>query len=179
MATRPRNSSDPMTVVGSGNIQVGGDLHVTQILLPTSTLGERGAARKLSTPERQQLAIWADEVVDAEVGLISAKIVRASLNEYVGVKSVAEMTADMYVRASVYLQGWISCASGASLSHEACVAQVLRMWAIVPSLRGITNDFCRAEFQQELLKNMTIWELRTTMAFVMTKWQQHWELRNA
>jgi hypothetical protein len=61
------------------------------------------------------------------------------------------------------------------MSNEASIAQVMRMWNAVPALRGITLEFTRGTFQRELLKNMTTWELRTTLSFTMAKWQTFWE----
>lgn len=173
-----------MHASGSSIIQVAGDYSVTQILYQQPGRNNEAAAgeqpaTKLGSEERTQLAIWTDEVVQAESGLVPAKIVRSALNSYLGVKGVDHMTPEMFGRASIFLQGWKSCAAGRELSLDATIAQILRMWAIVPGLRGTVTDFTRATFQREMLKGMTTWELRTTLSFCMTKWQAYWEQRNA
>jgi hypothetical protein len=59
------------------------------------------------------------------------------------------------------------------------IAQVMRIWAIVPHVKVATLEFSRTNFNREMLRNMTAWELRATLAFAMTKWQSYWEARNA
>lgn len=168
---------------GSNIIQIHGDFSITQILQSAQAACNEGAPEsdqtKLSPEERAQLAIWTEEVVQAESGLVHSKIVRASLNAHLGVKNVGEMTAEMFNRATIFLQGWKSCALGRDLSPEATIAQILRMWTIVPGLRGTILEFTKFAFQREMLKSMTTWELRATLAYSMTRWQAYWEQRNA
>ncbi|NVE25675.1 hypothetical protein [Burkholderia glumae] len=166
-----------MSASGFGIIQVAGDLSITQVL--QSGAPPLDVVERLSREERAQLSAWAEEVVAAEAGLVTTKLVRASLNTYLGVKSVDEMNADMFPRATVYLNGWRNCAFGRELSIDAIIAQVMRIWTIVPHVKTATLEFSRANFNRELLRNMTAWELRATLAFAMTKWQSHWEARNA
>jgi len=184
MESKVQQSDGAMSATGSRNVQVQGDFSVTQILyvLPQAANGSEAAEThepRLTQEERAQLAIWADEVVQAESGLVSSKIVRAALNAHVGVKSVTGMTAEMFGRATVFLQGWKNCAAGRDLSPDAMIAQILRMWTIVPGLRGTILEFTKAAFQREMLKGMSTWELRTTLAYSMTRWQSYWEQRNA
>lgn len=63
-------------------------------------------------------------------------------------------------------------------SDGAMSAKVLRVWTIVPGLRGTIVEFTKSEFQREMLKGMSTWELRATLAFSMTRWQAYWEQRN-
>jgi len=167
-----------MLATGSGIIQVAGDLSVVLTAAPTE-LGQDTAAAKLSQEERLQLSVLTDEVVAAEAGLVTAKVVRSALNAHIGVKTVAAMTSADFPKATLYLSGWKACAAGKEISSDAAVAQVLRMWAIVPGLRGTVTEFTRATFQREMLKGMSPWELRTTLSYCMTKWQAYWEQRNA
>lgn len=159
--------------VGSGHVQIGGIVIINGYEV-TPVQGARVGDQLLNPDQRAELTHLAEEIVQAEGGIITTKLVRASLNDYIGVGSVTEMTADCFERAVVYLTGWRNCAAGKELSQEASIAQILRMWAIVPGLRGVTNDFARATFGFSMLKNMTAWELRSTLAFVMAKWQNHW-----
>lgn len=110
---------------------------------------------------------------------MSTKIVRGALNAYLGVKSVDEMTPDMVQKAGVFLNGWRNCAFGRELSADAMVAQVLRIWTTVPHVKTATMEFTRTNFNREVLRTMTAWELRSTLAYAMIKWQSYWEARNA
>ncbi|MCG5260404.1 hypothetical protein EM868_00355 [Cupriavidus gilardii] len=184
MEVGSKHEPGAMHATGSGIIQVAGDYSVTQILYQqaagnSDTAENDPPATRLTPEERTQLAIWTDEVVQAESGLVSARIVRSALNSYLGVKGVDYMTPDMFGRASIFLQGWKSCAAGRELSSDASIAQILRMWVIVPGLRGTVTEFTRATFQREMLKGMSPWELRTTLSYCMTRWQAYWEQRNA
>ncbi|WP_080484176.1 hypothetical protein [Burkholderia cenocepacia] len=176
MATKSEKTLDTMSASGFGIIQVAGDLSITHVVQRDQPQVVEVA--RLSRVERGQLSSMAEEVVAAESGLISTKLVRASLNAHLSVKSVEEMTADMFPRATVYLNGWRNCAFGRELSIDAMVAQMLRIWAIVPHLKTSTLDFTRTNFNREVLRNMTVWELRATLAFAMTKWHSYWEARN-
>lgn len=178
MTTQSTKDVASMSAMGNHIIQVGGDLSVTNVVMQ-ALQQETPVEPKLSREERSQLRAWADEVVAAEQGSVTTKIVRGALNAYLGVKSVEEMTPDMIPRAGVFLNGWRNCAFGRELSTDAMVAQVLRIWSIVPHLKATTMEFTRAHFNREVLRSMSIWELRTTLAFAMTKWQMYWEARNA
>ncbi|VVD68764.1 hypothetical protein [Pandoraea commovens] len=163
-----------MTAMGSNIIQVSGDLSVTNIVVQRAKATSVG---KLSRQERGQLSAWAEEVVTAEHGCVSSKIVRGALNSYLGVQSVEGITPDMIPKAAIFLNGWRNCAHGRELSNDAMVAQVMRMWGIVPLLKMPTIEFARANFNNELLRDMTVWELRATLAFTMTRWNSYWEAR--
>ncbi|HHV7519315.1 TPA: hypothetical protein ACUNF5_000749 [Burkholderia orbicola] len=177
MATKSGKTLGTMSASGFGIIQVAGDLSITQVLQSDAPPAE--VVERLSREERAQLSAWAEEVVAAEAGLVTTKLVRASLNAHLGVKSVDEMIADMFPRANVYLTGWRNCAFGRELSNDAMIAQVMRIWAIVPHVKVATLEFSRTNFNREMLRNMTAWELRATLAFAMTRWQSYWEARNA
>ncbi|WP_322037224.1 hypothetical protein [Burkholderia cepacia] len=177
MATKSTKPLGIMSASGFGIIQVAGDLSITQVLQPDAPPAD--AVERLSREERAQLSAWAEEVIAAEAGLVTTKLVRASLNSHLGVKSVEEMVSGMFPRANVYLNGWRNCALGRELSIDAMIAQVMRIWAIVPHIKTVTLEFTRTSFNREVLRNMTIWELRATLAFAMTKWQSYWEARNA
>ncbi len=166
-----------MSASGFGIIQVAGDLSITQVLQQDQAAVIE--VPRLSREERSQLSALTEEVVAAESGLISARLVRASLNLHLGVKSVEEMTADMFPRATVYLNGWRNCAAGRELSLDAMIAQMMRIWAIVPHLKTSTLEFTRTHFSREVLRNMSVWELRAALAFTMAKWSSYWEARNA
>ncbi len=166
-----------MSASGFGIIQVAGDLSITQVLQQDQAAVIE--VSRLSREERSQLSALTEEVVAAESGLISARLVRASLNLHLGVKSVEEMTADMFPRATVYLNGWRNCAAGRELSLDAMIAQMMRIWAIVPHLKTSTLEFTRTHFSREVLRNMSVWELRAALAFTMAKWSSYWEARNA
>ncbi|MBN6732752.1 hypothetical protein [Burkholderia multivorans] len=178
MTTASEKNVAAQTAMGSHIIQVSGDLSVTNIVMQ-QPLEQMPAVVKLSRQERAQLAAWAEEVVAAEQGNVSTKVVRGALNAYLGVKSVDEMTPDMVQRAGVFLNGWRNCASGRELSTDAMVAQVLRIWTTVPHVKTATIEFARANFNREVLRTMTAWELRSTLAYAMVKWQAYWEARNA
>ncbi|WP_175682555.1 hypothetical protein [Burkholderia cenocepacia] len=177
MATKSGKTLGTMSASGFGIIQVAGDLSITQVLQSDAPPAE--VVERLSREERAQLSAWAEEVVAAEAGLVTTKLVRASLNTHLGVKSVDEMVADMFPRATVYLNGWRNCAFGRELSIDAMIAQVMRIWTIVPHVKAATLEFSRTNFNREVLRNMNVWELRATLAFAMTKWQSYWEARNA
>ncbi|WP_342320483.1 hypothetical protein [Burkholderia pseudomallei] len=177
METKLAKALSTMSASGFGIIQVAGDLSITQVVHQDQD--EKPEVKRLTKEERVQLSTFTEEVVAAEMGLVSAKLVRASLNAYLGVRSVEDMTAEMFNRASIYLNGWRNCASGRELSIDAMVAQVMRIWTIAPPVKVATLDFTRANFSREILRNMTVWELRATLAFAMAKWQSYWEARNA
>ncbi|MCO8643863.1 hypothetical protein KGP93_11180 [Burkholderia multivorans] len=177
MATKSTKPLSSMSASGFGIIQVAGDLSITHVLQQDQAAVIEVA--RLSREERSQLSALTEEVVAAESGLVSARLVRASLNLHLGVKSVEEMTADMFPRATVYLNGWRNCAAGRELSIDAMVAQMMRIWAIVPHLKTSTLEFTRTHFSREVLRNMTVWELRAALAFTMAKWSSYWETRNA
>ncbi|WP_246185843.1 hypothetical protein [Pandoraea iniqua] len=165
-----------MTAMGSNIIQVSGDLSVTNIVVQQAK-AKSPSIGKLSRQERGQLSAWAEEVVTAEQGSVSSKIVRGALNAYLGVQSVEGITPDMIQKASIFLNGWRNCAQGRELSNDAMVAQILRMWGIVPHIKMPTIEFARTNFNSELLRDMTMWELRATLAFTMTRWGSYWEAR--
>ncbi|HGL4259472.1 MULTISPECIES: hypothetical protein [Burkholderia cepacia complex] len=177
MATKSTKALSSMSASGFGIIQVAGDLSITQVLQQDQAAVIE--VPRLSREERSQLSALTEEVVAAESGLISARLVRASLNLHLGVKSVEEMTADMFPRATVYLNGWRNCAAGRELSLDAMIAQMMRIWAIVPHLKTSTLEFTRTHFSREVLRNMSVWELRAALAFTMAKWSSYWEARNA
>ncbi|VWC95691.1 hypothetical protein BLA17378_04883 [Burkholderia aenigmatica] len=179
MTTPSEKDAASITAMGSNIIQVSGDLSVTNNIVMQQPHAEVASAAKLSRHERGQLTAWAEEVVTAEQGNVTTKIVRGALNTYLGVKSVDEMTSDMVQRAALFLNGWRNCAFGRELSSDAMVAQVLRIWTIVPHLKTTTVEFTRMNFNREVLRSMTVWELRSTLAFAMAKWQSYWEARNA
>lgn len=176
MVTQSSRAPTNMSAPGSSNIQVGGNYTVTEIHVHNGVQTEQ-PPRGPSAAERAQLAQLVDEVVNAEAGLVCAKIVRATLNVHVDVKTVSEMTHEQFSRALVFLLGWKSCAQAKELTPDATIAQILRMWAAVPALRGLTTEFSRGVFHKERLKNMTSWELRCTLGFVMSRWQAYWEQR--
>ena len=178
MTTPSEKDAAAQTAMGSNIIQVSGDLSVTHIVMQHPTEAAP-AVSKLSRHERGQLSAWAEEVVAAEQGNVSTKIVRGALNAYLGVKSVDEMTPDMVQKAGVFLNGWRNCAFGRELSADAMVAHVLRIWTTVPHVKTATMEFTRTNFNREVLRTMTAWELRSTLAYAMIKWQSYWEARNA
>lgn len=177
MTTASENDNPLMTATGSNIIQVSGDLSVTNIVVQQAKT-KSSPTGKLSRQERGQLSAWAEEVVTAEQGCVSSKIVRGALNAYLGVQSVEGITPDMIPKASIFLKGWRNCAHGRELSNDAMVAQVLRMWSIVPHIKLPTIEFARTNFNNELLRDMTVWELRATLAFTMTRWSTYWEARS-
>ncbi|WP_353191986.1 hypothetical protein [Pandoraea pnomenusa] len=175
MATRKSTKAlGSMTASGFGIIQVAGDLSITQVLHANGP-----AAPMLSREERSKLSSLTEEVVLAESGIVSTRLVRASLNTHLNVGGVDGMTAEMFPRASLYLTGWKNCAAGQELSVEAMVAQVMRIWTIVPQLKATTLEFTRSHFSRDVLKTLSVWELRATLAYTMARWNTYWEARNA
>ncbi|MFJ2987855.1 hypothetical protein ACIPF8_08310 [Collimonas sp. NPDC087041] len=158
---------------GTGIIQVSGDLHIFNIAAPIQP------EKTLSWDQRQQLTRLVIEVEDAEKSIISQMRIRVALNKEMGVKGVQQMTPEIFPKAVTYLSGWRSCALGEHQYETAMIAQVIRMWIIVPTLKAEVEQFALRQFATSTLKDLDFWKMRCVLSFVMTSWSEHWKRKDS
>jgi len=154
--------------IGSGNIQVGGDLYIS--VYHTTTALPRS---RLTAQHKRQIAALVGAIEQAELGKVSAKIIRGSMNRKLGVRTIDELDANDLPKALLYLNGWRACVGNEPLSDAAMVSQILRMGAIC-GLLGEVEEFAQRAFHTTQIMSLKGWSLKCVMAYAMYKWQRHW-----
>ncbi|WP_211452598.1 hypothetical protein [Collimonas antrihumi] len=124
--------------------------------------------------QRQQLTKLVVEVEQAEKSIISQMHIRVALNKEMDVKGVQQMTPDIFRKAVTYLAGWRSCALGEPQQEAAMIAQVIRMWVIIPTLKTEVEQFSLRQFGTSTLKDLDYWRMRCVLALAMSSWAEHW-----
>jgi len=167
-------SKNEQYVTGSSNIQVGGDLHITvhngvplPLLVPETKM--------LSREQRRYISTLVAEVENAEQRVVSARLIRHSMNQELNVASIEEVSDDMYRKATMYLTGWKTCALGEHQGESAMVSQVLRIWTICPKEQPVISKFTRDHFGTSKMNDLNYWQMRCVLSFAMHLWSENWK----
>lgn len=162
---------------GNVIIQVSGDLNIINMIASpaVTTAQSEHSLIPLTWEQRQQLSKLVAEVEQAEKNITSQMRIRVALNKEMGVKGVQQMTPEIFPKAVTYLTGWRSCALGEHQYETAMIAQVIRMWVIVPTLKAEAEQFALRHFGSSTLKDLDYWKMRCILAFVMNSWAGHWK----